>query len=201
MTMLRQACLLVIIAVCLAAAGCGGSATSTSTTVAPSPAGSVRYEALGVSFLGPRGLSANREPFPGIPTGMPFVRLTPGGVASSAAKSEVFIIVNPHPRDPLPVVVTKLQASESANRNITKLTSSVATVNVAGARDARMLTESYVSPISSAPGSPTTKFHRTFLLMTTSAGKLIDMAAVSAPERGGSLDSAAVIGSVRLIGH
>lgn len=171
------------------------------TTVATPPAGSVRYEALGVSFLGPHGLAANREPFPGISSGIPFVRLTPGGVASATANSEVFIIVNPNPRDPLPAVVTKLQASESANRKITDLTSSAATVNVAGARDARTVTESYVSAVSSEPGSPTTRFHRTFLLMITSAGKLIDMAAVTAPQRGGSLDPAAVIDSVRLIGH
>jgi len=191
---------LLTIVACLAAAGCGGSSSSTTTTVTTAPGGQVRYEALGVSFLGPHGLAANRQPFPGVPAGTPFVRLTPGGVTSTAATSEVFIIVNSNPADPLPVVVTKLQASESANPNISQLHSSVATVTVPGARDARAVTESYVSPISATPGSPRTTFHRTFLLMITNSGKLIDMAAVTAPDRGGSLDPAAVIGSVRLIG-
>lgn len=198
--MLRRACLLLIIAVCLAAAGCGGSATSTSTTAATAPAGWVRYEGLGVSLLGPRGLSVNRAPFPGLPQRTPFVRLTPGGASSAAANEEIFIIVNRHPRDPLPVVVTQLQASESANTQISHLKSTVATVAIPGAREARTVTETYTSPLSESTPT-TTRFERVFLLMTTSSGQLIDMGAAAEPQRGGGLDPHAIIASVRLAGH
>lgn len=199
-TMLRRACRALSIALCLAAAGCGGSATSTSTTAATAPTGWVRYEALGVSLLGPRGLSANRAPFPGLAQGTPFVRLTPGGASSAAADEEIFIIVNPHPGDPLPVVVTQLQASESANSQISHLKSTVATVAIPGARDARTVTETYTSPLSASTRT-TTSFRRVFLLMTTSSGQLIDMAAAAEPQRGGALDPRVIIGSVRLAGH
>lgn len=201
--MLRRACLLLIIVTCLAAAGCGGSATSatsTGTTVATAPAGWVRYEALGVSLLGPRGLSVNRAPFPGLPQRTPFVRLTPDGASSAAANEEIFIIVNRHPRDPLPVVVTQLQASESANTQISHLKSTVATVAIPGAREARTVTETYTSPLSTSTRT-TTRFQRVFLLMTTSSGQLIDMGAAAEPQRGGALDPRVIIASVRLAGH
>lgn len=198
--MLRRAGLLLSLASCLAAAGCGGSASTTTTTVGTAPAGWVRYEALGASFLGPRGLAVNRSPFPGLPSGTPFVRLTPGGGSSAAANEEIFIIVNRHPRDPLPVVVTQLQASESANPHISHLKSTVATVRIPGARAARTVTETYTSPLSASTRA-TTRFERVFLLMTTASGQLIDMGAAAEPERGGALDPRAVIASVRLAGH
>lgn len=160
----------------------------------------MRYESLGVSFLGPRGLAANRAPFPGLLPGTPFVRLTPGGASSAAATQEIFIIVNAHPRDPLGVVVTQLQASESANPHISDLKSAVATVTVPGATQARTVTETYTSAVSASTRT-TTRFQRVFLLMATPSGQLIDMGAVAEPQRGGALDPSAVIASVRVIGH
>lgn len=201
------------------AAGCGSASTTTSatashatataatpsptTTSAPAdaiPAGFVRYQAKGFSFLGPSGLKPAADGgIGGVPSGASAEVLSPGGRRVESTSTQIIALTNPRLRTgvSLDQVATSLEAADANAPSAKDVHTNVSTMTVAGAQQVRIVTESYT-----APDGPHTRtlFHRTWLMVLPKPGLLMDLVVVNEPQRGGALNPATVLDSFRLTG-
>ncbi|MGO9890582.1 MAG: hypothetical protein ACLP0L_22155 [Solirubrobacteraceae bacterium] len=160
------------------------------------PAGWVRYQENGFSFLAPSGF----KPTPnGVVSGLPktaSVRfLTPAGEPIQKTSDQPMLGFNSKLQFDIDQVTTNLMASDSNNPSVTHVHTAVSAVTVDGAEEARIVSESYSTRASYAEA-----FERTWLMVVPRAGVLLDLVVVNEPGRGVNLHPATVLGSFRLRG-
>ena len=189
------------LAVALAAAGilaggCGGSSSPFSGSF-HAPAGYVAYHGNGYVVAIPAQFSAKPGTVSNQPPGSTVVEVTRGGTPAAKAQSEILLLENPHLNFSLDQVVDNLSRADRTNTSVSNPQISAAKTTVPGARDARIVTESYVAPDS--PSDPTpTRFDRKWLMVLVKPGLLLDVMVANAPKLGGHIDADAVIDSFRL---
>ena len=189
------------LAVALAAAGilaggCGGSSSPFSGSF-HAPPGYVAYHGNGYMLAIPAQFSAKAGTVSDQPPGSTVVEVTRGGTPAAKAQSEILLLVNPHLNFSLDQVVDNLSRADRTNTSVSNPQISATKTTVPGARDARIVTESYVAPDS--PSDPTpTRFDRKWLMVLVKPGLLLDVMVANAPKLGGHIDADAVIDSFRL---
>ena len=189
------------LAVALAATGilAGGSGGSSSPFSGSfhAPAGFVAYHGNGYMLAIPAQFSAKAGTVSDQPPGSTVVEVTRGGTPAAKAQSEILLLENPHLNFSLDQVVDNLSRADRTNTSVSNPQISAAKTTVPGARDARIVTESYVAPDS--PSDPTpTRFDRKWLMVLVKPGLLLDVMVANAPKLGGHIDADAVIDSFRL---
>ncbi len=190
---------LALLALALAAAGCGASNSSSNSPFAGPrrvPTGFSVYYGSGFSVAVPTGYEATSTAVAGAPAGSTVVRLSSAGSPPQMVNAEVLVAENPHLALSLDQVVNNLRASERATTT-RLLAFDTRTVGIPGAREARLINESYVAPLSGSQPIATT-FDRTWLMVQPRPGVLLDVIAANEPGRGGTLNLNAVIHSFRL---
>jgi hypothetical protein len=200
------------------ACGCGGSASSgraattsttasasdtatsgaSSTTSAAIPPGFVRYRGEGFTFLAPPGFKpAPNGRIGGLPRGASAEILTPGGGRVEHTNTQIIEGFNPRLRADVSLdqVATGLETADHSDRSEKDVRTNIGTMTVSGAEAVRIVTESYNGPVGDGTR---TAFHRTWLMVMPRPGLLIDLVVVDEPQRGGTLNPAAVLDSFRL---
>jgi hypothetical protein len=198
-------------------AGCGTASTSSSTsrshTVARSasvtpaaapthaiPAGFARYQGHGFSFIAPVGMKPAADGgVSGLPRGASVDTLTAGGRSVQSAHTQIMEGINPRLRTDVDLsqVSTSLLAADASEPSVKNLHTNISTMTVNGARDVRLVSESYTAP---GGGRTRTLFRRTWLMVMPRRGILMDLVVIDEPQRGGRLDPGTVLDSFRLGG-
>lgn len=178
--------------------GCGGSGSSSPFTGSfHAPAGYVAYHGNGYVVAIPAHFEAKAGTVGDQPPGSTVVEVTNGGNPAAKAQSEILLLENPHLAFSLDQVVDNLSRADRTNTSVSNPQISSTKATVPGARDARIVTESYVAPDS--PSNPTrTTFDRKWLMVLIKPGLLLDVVVANAPKLGGRIDANAVIDSFRL---
>jgi hypothetical protein len=158
------------------------------------PPGFVRYNADGFSFLAPSGLKpAPNGGVSGLPGGVSVKFLTHGGDALQLTNTQIIEGFNPKLHFDIDQVATNLRASDSNDPALTHVQTNVSAITVANAAGARIVSESY-----DTSGPNPVAFKRVWLMVTPRPGVLMDLVVVVEPGRGGTLNPATVLGSLRL---
>lgn len=178
----------------LAAGGCGGS-SSPFTGARHVPAGFWVFRGAGFSLAAPAGYEARPGSDPTVPAGVDFTRLTQSGASPQDTNTEIAILENPHLTLSLDRVVANLHTAQTTTYHLLRFHTEL--VRVPGAREARVVRESYVGPFSSSD-PVSTRIDRTWLMVLLRPGVLLDVIAANEPGRGGRLNPEAVINSFRL---
>lgn len=180
------------------AGGCGGSGSSSPFSgTFHAPRGYVAYHGRGYVVAIPAKFVAKPGNVADQPPGSTVTDVTQGGSAAAKAQSEILLLENPHLTFSLDQVVDNLERADRTNTAVSKVQVSATKATVPGARDARIVTESYVAPDS--PSNPSlTAFDRKWLMVLVKPGLLIDVVVANAPKLGGHIDASAVIDSFRL---
>lgn len=160
------------------------------------PAGWVRYQENGFSFLAPRGFKpAPNGAVSGLPKTASVRFLTPAGKPIQKTSDQLMLGYNSKLQFDIDQVATNLLASDSNNPSVTHVHTAVSAVTVDGAEEARIVSESYSTRAPNAEA-----FKRTWLMVVPRAGVLLDLVVVNEPGRGVNLNPATVLGSFRLGG-
>lgn len=179
----------------LVIAGCGTASKSHGSTRVP--AGFVLYRGAGFSFAVPSGFKSQADNISGLPTGSSATILTAAGLSPDKTSAQIIAMTNPHLRFTIDQVATNLRAADASDPSWSHVQTRVGAVTVAGAQEARLVTESYVTPYDAS--QPTSgMIHRTWLMVMPKPGTLIDVVVAVEPQHGGKLDANKVIDSFRL---
>lgn len=158
------------------------------------PAGWVRYQENGFSFLAPSGFkAAPNGAVSGLPKTASVRFLTPAGKPIQKTSDQLMLGFNSKLQFDIDQVTTNLMASDSSNPSVTHVHTAVSAVTVDGAEEARVVSESYSTRAPNAEA-----FKRTWLMVVPRAGVLLDLVVVNEPGRGVNLNPATVLGSFRL---
>ncbi len=178
------------------ATGCGGSSPPFSGAF-HAPPGYVAYHGSGYVVAVPAQFVAKPGSVGDQPPASTVIEITKAGHPAARAQSEILLLENPKLTFSLDQVVDNLERADRTNTALSNPQISVAKATVPGARDARIVTESYVAPDS--PSDPTpTRFDRKWLMVLIKPGLLLDVVVANAPKLGGHVDANAVIDSLRL---
>lgn len=160
------------------------------------PAGWVRYQENGFSFLAPSGFKpAPNSAVSGLPKTATVRFLTLAGKPIQKTSDQLMLGFNSKLQFDIDQVTTNLMASDSANPSVRNVHTAVSAVTVDGAEQARIVSESYSTRAPNAEA-----FKRTWLMVVPRAGVLLDLVVVNEPGRGVNLNPATVLGSFRLGG-
>lgn len=184
-----------LLAAAVAQSGCGSSASPAATA----PKGFVVYHASGFSLSVPKGFQAHTDTVSGAPPGSETTRLTPAGQSLNQANTDILLTHDGHAPYPLQQIAANLRKADLGDPQLSQVRVSVSEATVTGAKSALLVRDSYNSPYSTS-GSARGQFNRTWLMIETKAGGLIDVVVVVEPQRGARLNPGTVIGSVRLSG-
>lgn len=180
----------------LLAGGCGGSSSPFSGSF-HAPAGYIAYHASGYVVAIPANFAGRAGSLTDQPPGSTVTEVTHGGSAAARAQSEIILLDNPHLTLTLDQVVSNLEREDRTNVEVSNAQVSVTKTTVAGARAARIVTESYTAPDSPSNPAPT-HIDRKWLMVLINPGHLLDVVVANAPKLGGHVDANAVIDSFRL---
>jgi hypothetical protein len=158
------------------------------------PAGWVRYDEHGFSFLAPSGFKpAPDSGVGGLPKTASVRFLTLAGRPLQKTSDQLMLGYNSKLQFDIDQVTTNLIASDAANPSVRNVHTAVSAVTVNGAEQARIVSESYSTRAPNAEA-----FKRWWLMVVPRAGVLLDLVVVDEPGRGVNLDPATVLGSFRL---
>lgn len=188
---IAAALLIALVALAIAACGSGGS------SAAKPPSGFVVYHGSGFSVSVPKSYVAQNDQIPSAPAGTHTVRLTPGGQSLDQANTDILLSRNDHTTFPLAQIAANLHKADLGDPDISQVTFSSSPAKVTGARSALLVREAYVSPYATS-GSARGRFERTWLMIETKSGGLLDVVVALEPQRGATLNPGTVISSVRL---
>lgn len=178
-------------------AGCGSSTAGPRPATPPS--GFTVYRDAGFSVSVPAGYRAHSETIGGAPAGTHTVRLSPGGTSLDAANTDILLSHSAHLTASLQTLADNLRKADLADPQLGQIRVSVAPASVTGARSALLVRDTFVSPYA-LRGRARGRFERTWLMVATRKGGLVEIVVVREPQRGATLDPSKVIGSVRLSG-
>jgi hypothetical protein len=179
------------------AAGCGGGSSSPFAGSFHAPPGYSAYHGSGYVVAIPARFVPKAGSVPDQPAGSTVTEVTQGGTAAAKAQSEILLLDNPHLKFTLDQVVSNLEQADRTNTSVSNVKVTATKATVPGARDARIVTESYVAPDSPTDQAPT-HFNRKWLMVLVRPGVLLDVVVANAPALGGHIDANAVIDSFRL---
>jgi hypothetical protein len=174
--------------------GCGTAAAPTVSRSARVPAGFTLYRGNGFSLAVPTDFKVAPFNIPGLPAGAATTVLTAGGSSATKANTTILLATNPNLQYTVDQVASNLRKADASNSLLTDVNTSVSPVSVAGAQQARIVTETFVNKAQAGAGL----VHRTWLMVSPRRGTLIDIVVGVEPQAGGTLSPNKVFNSFRL---